>query len=563
MSECKSSKSTVSTTSITKLGAQELAEKIRQGKVTPTQAVTASLDRIGKKNPKLNAFISLVDRDQLLKRAAKADSVAAAVAHRGDGRCGTDGKDKGDDKVSLPPLLGVPIAIKDLIDVKGLITTGGTNGLRGNLSTKNAQVIKQLKKAGAIIVGKTNLDELGFGVTGINFAFGPTGNAVNPTLFSGGSSSGSTVAVQSRMVPVALGSDTGGSSRIPASLCGVVGFRPSRFRYPIDDGHLIPISPTLDVVGLVARSAQDIRLVDGVLSSDFQKVAKASPPTLVLHHGTHGNTLSIVQHSSETKSDRRRPLRFGLPEDTFWDNIDASVIPAFQSALQKLASAGIELVPTRNVSSTSATSVDSKSDSSTSAGLQTLPKSIDMKVLSDSSKQIVGYEYFNALQSYLDRNDVKVSVEQIVRQIESPDVAARIAALSANPVSRDAYLKALNQIRPKYQKIYTNYLKLNQLDGILYPTTKVTAQPISESVFNIQLNGKTVPTFETLISTQEFAPFINIPALTLPIRNSKDSSSSRKCGKTTLPIGLEVAGAISGDDLLLSNAEVLESVLLQ
>jgi Asp-tRNA(Asn)/Glu-tRNA(Gln) amidotransferase A subunit family amidase len=494
-------------------GVKKLSGKIRKGKVTAVETISAYLNRITRVNPLLNAFLSVASRDELLKQARQAD-----------------------ERVVAQPLLGVPIAVKDLINVRGFITTGGTDALKGNLSATDGLVVKRLKDAGAIIIGKTNLDELAFGVTGINYAFGPTRNPVDIKLISGGSSSGSAVAVAAHLAPAALSSDTGGSSRIPASLSGVFGFRPSRERYPINDASVIPISPTLDVVGIAARSVTDIRLLDSVLATVETKLPHISS--------------SSSSSGAEGKYDGKRPLRLGVPKDNFWTNLDASVIPIFKSALDKLHRNGVVLVETPDIT----------------AGGET----IDQKVLSDSSKQIVAFEYFNALQQYLDRNDVKVTIEDIVRQIKSPDVRMRIEALSAASVSRDAYLQIINVTRPKYQAIYTNYLKLNKLDGILYPTTKVVAQPISSSTFTIQLNTfgsqcQTVPTFETLISTQEFAPFINLPALSIPINNnnsmSRAEAGSKSKAEVKLPIGLEIAGAIGQDDQLLKHAELLENIL--
>lgn len=479
---------------IVKLGVKELATLIAHGKLTSVEVVEAFLGRIDKKNKKYNAFITVENRKKLLKEAEKADAEVKMCP-----------KNK--------PLLGVPIAVKDIINTANLRTTGGTDGLRDNIPPADALVIQKLRAAGAIVIGKTNVHELAFGVTNINFAFGPAHNYVDPKLITGGSSGGSVLAVQSHMSPGALSSDTGGSSRIPASFTGIFGFRPTTQRYP-KDFRIIPVSHTLDTIGVMANSLEDIKLMDSALALDEE---------------------------DETKRERKCKLRFGIPKATLWTDIDVKVFPIFKNALRKLRKNGIELVESPDIS--------------TFVKKEKKEETIDMSLLSTSSKQIVGYEYFNDLQKYLEETKSKVTIEQIVEQIASPDVKERIAFISANPVSRDTYVNVVQNIRPNYQNIYANYLAQNNLDGIIYPTTKLSATPIATSVFTVELNGKTVPTFDTFISTQEFAPFINIPALSIPL--VADCSSSLK----DLPIGLDIAGKTGKDELLLSQARVIVDIL--
>lgn len=155
----------------------------------------------------------------------------------------------------LPPLYGVPIAVKDLIDVASLKTTAGSLFFKDNVAKEDAFVVQQLKKAGAIIVGKTNLHEIALGVTNNNPHFGPCRNPHDPSRISGGSSGGSAVAVATDMVVAALGTDTGGSIRIPAALCGVVGLKPTYGRVSVRG--VLPLSWHLDHVGPLASCVED------------------------------------------------------------------------------------------------------------------------------------------------------------------------------------------------------------------------------------------------------------------------------------------------------------------
>src|SRR5262245_59379393 len=172
----------------------------------------------------LNAFISQ-DPERVRAAARAADKARAAGGARG-------------------ALHGVPIALKDNIDTTESPTTGGTPGLKGHRPSRNAPVAESLFRAGAILLGKTNLHELAYGVTNNNGAFGPARNPWNRRLIPGGSSGGTGVAVAARLAPAGLGSDTGGSVRIPAALCGCVGFRPTTKRY--SQAGIVPISHTRD-----------------------------------------------------------------------------------------------------------------------------------------------------------------------------------------------------------------------------------------------------------------------------------------------------------------------------
>ena len=228
---------------IWQLGAGELARLIARRKASPVDALQATLDRIQRLNPRYNAFLSLSPRAVDDARSAER---RVARGHRA-------------------PLLGVPVAIKDLILSQDAPTTAGSRVFgEGMTSDHDAPVVAALRRAGAVIVGRTNLHELALGVTNENEHFDPVHNPWDLERIPGGSSGGSAAAVAAGLVPVALGTDTRGSIRIPAAACGITGLKPTRGRVSTED--VIPLSWSLDSVGPMTRSAEDAALVFGVIA---------------------------------------------------------------------------------------------------------------------------------------------------------------------------------------------------------------------------------------------------------------------------------------------------------
>ena len=241
------------------LGLVDLRDAIAAGEVKAEKAVRAALDRIAELDPRLNAFIA-VERDEALAKARAADRLRA----------------KGGEP---PPLHGVPIAVKDMFWRKAKHTTGGSEILLDFVATETATTIGRLEAAGAIIVGRLNMSEFAASPTGTNRHFGFARNAWDPARIPGGSSSGSGVAVAARMVPAALGSDTGGSIRIPAAINGLVGLKPTQGRLSMHG--TLPRAFSLDVVGPLTRHAKDALLLLSVTAGHDPRDAaslRAKPP---------------------------------------------------------------------------------------------------------------------------------------------------------------------------------------------------------------------------------------------------------------------------------------------
>ena len=215
---------------ITALPLSSLVRQLQAGEIRSVEVTTAFLDSIQAQDSKLGAFVH-VDREHALKQAAEIDARRAS------------GHDVG-------PLAGVPVAVKDVICEQGQPATCASKMLAGFIPPYDATVVRNLKKAGAVLVGRTNMDEFAMGSSGENSAVGPTRNPWDTERIPGGSSSGSAVAVAARMAPVALGSDTGGSIRNPGNVCGLVGLRPTFGR--VSRAGVLPLSWTLDHCGPMA-----------------------------------------------------------------------------------------------------------------------------------------------------------------------------------------------------------------------------------------------------------------------------------------------------------------------
>jgi len=278
------------------LTAAEIVAAIRDRKVTAVSMVRAALDR-AERLKQLNLFIVL-NRDAALAAAAEVD----AGARRG-------------------ALAGLPIVVKDNINTAELPTSGGTPALQHARPTANAPSLQKLLDAGAIIIGKTNMHELAFGITSSNLApfAGVVKNPYDPSRIPGGSSGGTSAAIAARVVSCGLGSDTGGSTRVPAALTGTVGLRPSvgnggaERRYH-DADSVVPISHTRDTVGPMGRTVADVALLDSVITG----TAPAAPEPL-------------------------RGKRLGIAS-SFWSGLDREVEAVAAAARGKLADAGVVLV---------------------------------------------------------------------------------------------------------------------------------------------------------------------------------------------------------------------------
>ncbi|MGK8524993.1 amidase [Nocardia asteroides] len=234
------------------LSIRDTAAGLRAGSITSTELVERALARIDAVNAEINAFV-YVDRTGALDRAAAADREIGDYGPRG-------------------PLHGIPIAVKDVIDVATMPTECGSAHLAGNIATTSAPVVTRLEELGAVVLGKTVTHEFAYGPTGDVSATGPARNPHDLTRMAGGSSGGSAAAVAAGIVALAVGTDTGGSCRIPAALCGITGFKPQYGQISTDG--VFPLAPSLDHVGFLLADTADIRIVSRELGLE----PPGSPP---------------------------------------------------------------------------------------------------------------------------------------------------------------------------------------------------------------------------------------------------------------------------------------------
>jgi mandelamide amidase len=459
--------------------AAEIIAAIRAKTITATALTKAAIER-AEQLKDLNASI-FVNKDGALATAAEID----------EGRTG--------------PLAGLPIVIKDNINTIDYPTSGGTPALQNVHPRKNAPSFQKLFKAGAIIIGKTNMHELAFGITSTNLSSfaGPVKNPYDKTRIPGGSSGGTAAAIAAGIVTCGLGTDTGGSTRIPAALTGIVGLRPSvgngglQRRYD-DSNMVIPISHTRDTVGPMGRTVADVALLDSVITGT--PMATAQP---------------------------LRGKRLGIPA-AFWSGLDRDLEAVTKAARAKLADAGVVLVD------------------------------VDMPGLfaqnAKVSFPIALHEPIDDFPAYLNASEIKdITLADIVAKIASPDVKGAFGAITADAFGA-AYQDAITVHRPALQKMYEDYFRDNNLDGILFPTT-VAPAPLIDTVKGsgeMSINGGApVPTFDTMIRNTDPGSNAGIPGLSL------------FAGMTPggLPVGLEIDGPVGSDAKLLGLGLSIEAIL--
>ncbi|MBY6142081.1 indoleacetamide hydrolase [Leisingera daeponensis] len=357
-------------------------------------------------------------------------------------------------------LAGLPVVAKDNINTTNYPTSGGTKALLDHTPATDAGVVQRINQAGGFIGAKAGMHELALGITSNNAVTGAVRNPSNPTMIPGGSSGGTAAAIAAGIFPAGLGTDTGGSCRIPAALCGVTGFRPTTGRY--DGDGVVPISHTRDTVGPLARSVRDIALLDTVLSGDNTELADVEMGNVTL----------------------------GVPRLMFYDNLDPVVARAVEAQLSTLSAAGAKLVD---------------------VSLEPIWPHNEA-----FSFPVVLYEVMRDLPAYLTEHAPDISFETLVAGIGSPDVAGAISSqLGDEAMPEAAYRAAMDEHRPAMRQIYGQVFEEYRLDAIVFPTTPLPARPIGEDV-TVSLNGEQVPTFPTYIRNTDLGSNVAAPGISLP-----------------------------------------------
>ena len=285
---------------------EELSALLVRREVSPVEIVKMYLERIERHNSSLNAYLTVM-AEQALVDARAAERRLVARRARG-------------------PLDGIPICIKDNIWTRGTRTTAGSKVLDHFIPENDATVVTQLRRAGAVLLGKTNLHEFAYGVTTDNPHYGATRNPWNHKCIPGGSSGGSAAATAAGLCAGSMGTDTGGSIRIPASLCGIVGLKPTY-------GHVssygtVPLAPSLDHVGPLGRTVGDAALLLAATAGRD----RLDPTTHDQPRFKPFDSLSELTSRLRPRFTKKRPLRLGRPREYFFENIDPEVMSAVDAA---------------------------------------------------------------------------------------------------------------------------------------------------------------------------------------------------------------------------------------
>ncbi|MGB7496353.1 MAG: amidase [Candidatus Acidiferrum sp.] len=398
------------------------------------------LDRIHKLNPRVNAYITVCD-EVALQMALQAEAELSVRSKRKSRR------DRGS-------LHGIPISLKDNFYTKEIRTTAGSKILRDFVPLHDAPVVASLKKAGVVILGKTNMHEFAYGVTTENPHFGPTRNPWDLQRIAGGSSGGSAAALAAGLCYGSIGTDTGGSIRIPASLCGVVGVKPGLARVNAED--VIPLSPTLDFVGPLARTVNDaILLLDPIL------VREKKEPSLV------GRKLPAA---------RVRLARLGIPKEFFLDIVDPEVRAQFDRATDLLKKRGARV---KQVS---------------------LPELQQTEAAGNQIAWVEATMYHQQAGWFPDH--VSEYSEDVYKRLE---LGTKVTAVE--------YLKA-QAIRDKFKQQLLEVFSASELDALVVPTTPIAAPRIGEA--SVTINGESHPTRGLLLRLNRPANLAGIPAISVP-----------------------------------------------
>lgn len=452
--------------------ASEIAQKVNSGEMSAQKVITETLALIKEKNPSLNAFLEIFE-ETALTRAKEID--ALPINKRGK-------------------LAGVPIAIKDNILYEGHICSCASKMLENYKAPYSATVVKKLLKEGAIIVGRTNMDEFAMGSSNENSAFGPVKNPLDLARVPGGSSGGSAAAVASGMVPVALGSDTGGSIRQPASFCGVVGIKPtygSVSRYG-----LTAFASSADQIGPITQNIEDNKLVLSIISGEDKKDSTSLP-------------------CPQNKQDKQN-FTLGVPAD-FLVNLEPETAAAFNQAVELYKTKGIQI---KEISLPHA---------------KYAAPCYHILTASEASSNLARYDGLRYGYSAKNTKDLEETYLKnrtaFGAEVKRRIILGTFSLSSAH--SGDFYLKA-QKVRELIKQDFQNALK--EVDAVIMPTTPSGAFKIGE-----------VEDILTLYLADLFtcpANMAGVPSLTIPFGKDKNN----------MPLGLQICGNYFDEDLLYKAA---------
>src|SRR2546421_5953641 len=455
------------------LSIREASEDMRSWMTTPTELVAEALEKIDLLDGEIKAFVTVLG-EQALADAARAETEQRMGFYRS-------------------PLHGIPIGIKDIIAVKGARMTAGSQVLADYVSPEDAAVVEQLRKAGAIILGKTNTHEFAFGTY-----TPPTRNPWDRTRIPGGSSGGSAAAVAADICLGAIGSDTGGSIRIPAACCGVTGLKPTYGR--VSCYGVIPLSWSLDHVGPMGRSVEDCAIIfDAIARYDPRDPNSVSGPPAAA-------SASLIAGAEGRDPLSLQGIKLGVPAETFVAPLDAEVRAAWQAALLVLKEEGAEV--------------------------------IDVDLPFPTMTMYRNIQRPEATLAHIQKGWLTAHLNEYTEQ-------TRESLLKGQHIPAIDYLQAQHE-----RRLFSSAVRaaMQEVNALVLPTIPIPAFPVEQIGQEIAIDGVMEDTTSALLRLTRAFNLAGLPAITLP------------CGFTAngLPIGLQVAGKPFEEAMILRVAHAYQ-----
>jgi aspartyl-tRNA(Asn)/glutamyl-tRNA(Gln) amidotransferase subunit A len=457
------------------LSIQQASEELRSGIITPTELLAETLERIDRLDSDIQAFVTVM-RDQAYDEAEKAENEQRTGLFRS-------------------PLHGVPIAIKDIIAVKDVRMTAGSKVLTDYIPQEDATVVEQLRRAGAVIAGKTNTHEFAYGTY-----TPPTRNPWDLTRIAGGSSGGSAAAVAAGMCPGAIGSDTGGSIRIPSACCGVTGLKPTYGR--VSTYGVIPLSWSLDHVGPIGRNAEDCAIL-------FDASARYDPRDPNSVSGPPGKASTTLIGGAEGRGPvSLQGIRIGIPSESFVAPLDPEIRAAWHAALLVLQEEGVEVV--------------------------------DVELQRPTIDMYRTIQRPEASLAHMERG-------WLTERLDDYGEKTRSHLLQGQTIPAVDYLRAQQQ-----RRAFSSNLRsiMQGINALVLPTIPMPAIPIVQADTDILIDGVTENATVALLRLTMPFNLAGLPAISLP------------CGFSAggLPIGLQIAGKPFEESMILRIAHAYQQL---
>jgi aspartyl-tRNA(Asn)/glutamyl-tRNA(Gln) amidotransferase subunit A len=464
------------TSLITATSIKTISNRIKDGDLYPSELVESCLERIKKFNPSLDAFITI------LEEQARQD---AKVAER-----------QIKEGYYIGPLHGIPFSIKDVIYAEGVKCTAGSKIMCDYISKIDATSVSKMKKAGAILIGTNNTHEFACGITNVNPHYGSSRNPWNTSKLSGGSSGGSAVSVAAGMVPASLGTDTSGSIRVPSSLCGVVGLKPTYGR--VSKYGIVDLAPSLDHVGCITKSVWDAAAI-------LKIIAGRDSLDLTTENKKVADYVRIVEDDEAATTGKK--ISVGIPKEYFFDYLQPEVYRTFLDFIETI-------------------------------------KSMDISVFDVHIKETDKiYESWRPLRL---GESAEIHLKWLQTRSEDYGEDVRRMLMQGTEVSAVDYIRAhkfRKELRNEFVKVLKNF------DVLVMPTTPLTAPGFDEQM--VDIGGKTLQIYQALSRHTIAFDSTGLPAVSIPIGFSS---------KDNMPVGAQIIGPPFKEEKILSLAYAYEQI---